>query len=93
MDTSKKHHKHQKNRTRIKSIVTPRRMKRGKSEEPFLQQDGNNTDSGDDLLNDKDVVTASAKAQEEEEIYKNIMERRAEWNRARRQNSDDCNVS
>lgn len=64
-------------------------MKRGKSEEPFLQQDGNNTDSGDDLLNDKDVVAAAAKAQEEEEVYRNIMEKA----RARRKNSDDCNVS
>ena len=71
-------------------------MKRGKSEEPFLQQDenskGNFSDSGDEKLHDKDVVSAAAKAQEEEEVYNRMMERRSEWNRARR-NTDDCHVS
>ena len=76
-------------------MVTPRRMKRGTSEEPFLHQDRNKdnySDSGDDKLNEKDVVAAAAKAQEEEEIYNKIMENRREWNRARR-SADDCQVS
>ena len=71
-------------------------MKRGKSEEPFLPQDENNkcdySDSGDEILNDRDVVAAAAKAQEEEEVYHRMMERRNEWNRARK-NSNDCHVS
>ena len=71
-------------------------MKRGKSEEPFLPQDENSkgdfSDSGDDILNDKDVVAAAAKAQEEEEVYHKMMERRNEWNRARK-DSNDCHVS
>ena len=93
-ENSKKHKHHQK-RTRIKSIVTPRRMKRGKSEEPFLDRDGNiaySSDSADDKLDDKDVVSAAAKAQEEQEIYNKIMEKRSEWNRNRR-GTDDCQVS
>ena len=70
-------------------------MKRGKSEEPFLHHDENTanySDSGDDKLNDKDVVGAAAKAQEEQEVYHKIMERRSEWNRNRR-GTDDCHVS
>jgi len=93
-ETGKKH-KHYQKRTRIKSIVTPRRMKRGKSEEPFLDHDGNiaySSDSEDNKLVDKDVVDAAAKAQEEQEIYNKIMERRGEWNRNRR-GTDDCQVS
>ena len=93
-ETTKKPKHHQK-RTRIKAIVTPRRMKRGKSEEPFLHHDENTanlSDSGDDKLNDKDVVGAAAKAQEEQEIYNKIMEKRSEWNRTRR-GTDDCHVS
>ena len=62
-----KKHKHYQKRTRIKSIVTPRRMKRGKSEEPFLDHDGNiaySSDSEDNKLVEKDVVDAAAKAQD-----------------------------
>jgi hypothetical protein len=87
--------KHHQKRTRIKSIVTPRRMKRGKSEEPFLDHDGNiaySSDSGDDKLDDRNVSSAAAKAQEEQEIYNKIMEKRSEWNRNRR-GTDDCQVS
>lgn len=95
LDAATKKPKHHQKRTRIKSIVTPRRMKRGKSEEPFLHQDentGNLSDSEDDKLADKDVVRAAAKAQEEQEVYNRIMEKRSEWNRNRR-GTDDCQVS
>ena len=70
-------------------------MRRGKSEEPFLDHDGNtaySSDSGDDKLDDKDVVRAASKAQEEQEIYNKIMEKRGEWGRNRR-GTDDCQVS
>lgn len=90
-DPNKKGKHHQK-RTRIKSLVTPRRMKRGQSEEPFLGQDYNTSDSGDDKLEDKDIVSAAAKEQEEQEVYNKIMEKRGEWNRNRR-GTDDCQVS
>jgi len=84
--------KHHQKRTRIKSLVTPRRMKRGQSEEPFLSHDYNTSDSGDDKLEDKDVANAAAKAQEEQEVYNKIIEQRGGWNRNRR-GTDDCQVS
>ena len=94
-DAATKKPKHHQKRTRIKSIVTPRRMKRGKSEEPFLHHDENSdnlSESEDSKLADKDVVGAAAKAHEEQEVYNRIMERRSEWNRNRR-GTDDCQVS
>lgn len=95
---------HKQKRTKIKSI-TPMRMKRGKSEEPFLPQDGNMTpdglsDSGDDLLtshqskhhrNRKDVEAGGNNTEEEEMSILNRMREKREWNR--RRNTDDCQVS
>ena len=70
-------------------------MKRGTSEEPFLDHKENtacSSDSEDNKLDDKDVVKAAAKAQEEQEVYNKIIERRGDWNRNRR-GTDDCQVS
>jgi len=70
-------------------------MKRGTSEEPFLDHKENtacSSDSEDNKLDDKDVVKAAAKAQEEQEVYNKIVESRGNWNRNRR-GTDDCQVS